>query len=57
MFLCARDVAARGAYDRSIQIAIINRLLSEGVHNALLLGNYSFDNVSISAINLRSNNG
>ena len=57
LFLCAGDVAACGAFDRAIQIAIIDRYLSEGVRDALLLGDDSFYNVLISTVNLRSYNG
>ena len=56
IFLCAGDVAACGASDRAIQITIVDRHLSEGVHNALLLGNDSFYSVLISAVNLRRYN-
>ena len=56
MILCAGDVAACGAFNRAIPIAIDNHYLSEGVRGALLLGNDSFSNILISAVNLRSYN-
>ena len=40
--LCACDVAACGVIDRVIQIAIVDRHLSEGVRGTLLLGSDSF---------------
>ena len=38
MFLCASDVAACGASDRPIQIAIVDHHFGEGVCGTLLLG-------------------
>ena len=57
LFLCAGDVAACGASDRTTQIAIVDCHLSECVHDALLLGDDSFYNVLILTINLRGYNG
>ena len=50
-------VAACKAFDRAIQIAILNHHLSEGVRGTLLLEDNSFHNNLISAINPESYNG
>ena len=57
LFLCADDMATCGVSDRAIQIAIVDCHLSEGVRVTLLLGNDSFYNIFILAINLRSYKG
>ena len=57
MFLCVDDVVACGASNRAIQIAIADCHLSEGVRNALLLGDNLFYSILISAANLRSYKG
>ena len=55
--VCAGDMAASGASDRAIQIAIVDHHLSEEVRGTLLLGDNLFYNDLISAVNLRSYNG
>ena len=47
-------MAACGASDRAIKIAIVDCHLSEGVRDALLLGKNSFYNILMSVVNLRS---
>ena len=54
MFLCASEVTTCGAFDRAIQIMIVDCHLSEGVRGAILLGDDSFYNILISTVNLRS---
>ena len=49
-------MAACEAFDRAIQIAIIDRHLREGVCDVLLLPKNLFYNVLISAVNPRSYN-
>ena len=44
--------AACGASNQAIQIAIVSRHFNEGVSGALLLGENSFYNILISAVNL-----
>ena len=57
LFLCVGDVPACGSFDQVIQIMIVDRDFSEGVRGASLLGDDSFYNILISAVNLRSYNG
>ena len=57
LFVCTCDMAACKAFDRAIQIVIIDRHLSEGVRGAPLMGGDLFYNVLISAVNLRSYKG
>ena len=57
MFLCVGDVASCGVFDQAIQIVIIDCHLSEWVRGTLLFGDYSFYNILISVVNLRSYKG
>ena len=50
------DMAACGASDRAIQIAIVDHHLSERLRNALLIGKDFFYNILISDVNLRRYN-
>ena len=57
LFYCSSDVAGCRAFDRAMQIVIVDRHISEGVCGALLLGDDSFYNILILVVNLRSYNG
>ena len=55
MFLCVSDVATCEASDRTIQIVIVDRHLSERVCGSLLLGEDSFYKILISTVNMSYN--